>query len=146
VKSLLVLLLVGSSLPACYDPETTDCTVTCGAPDECASGQICDPDGYCAVPEVAGQCVDKTVEKVALEIHIDGDGTVSLDGVGDCDSRTAKDRTCSFAIAPNQSRRLRALPNGEKDFKEWSSACSGDSATCELTPVMELTRVGAKFE
>lgn len=142
MKSLHVLVVVGASLGGCYDPETVDCTVTCSAPDDCASGQVCDPDGYCTAPEIAGQCV----AKVALEIHIDGDGTVSLDGVGDCDSRTAKDHTCSFAVLPHQSRRLRALPNGDRDFKQWSSACSGETATCELTPVMELTRVGAKFE
>jgi hypothetical protein len=136
--SLLAIALV----TGCYAPETLDCTVTCSAAGECASDQVCGSDGFCAAPEVAGQCV----APVALEIKIDGDGTVMLAGIGDCDSRTAKDRTCTFMVAPNQRRQLSAMPNGDRDFKEWSSACAGETATCEVTPVTDLTRVGAKFE
>jgi hypothetical protein len=135
-------LLAIAMLVGCYDPETVDCTVTCTAADECASDQVCGSDGFCAAPEVAGQCV----APVALEIKIDGDGTVSLADVGDCDSRTAKDRTCTFMVTPNQRRQLSAMPNGDKDFKEWSAACAGETATCEVTPVTDVTRVGAKFE
>jgi hypothetical protein len=138
MRSLLGLVL----LSACYDPDTVDCTITCSAADECAEGQVCDSDGFCAAPEIAGRCV----ESVALEVHIDGDGKVSLDGIGECDSRTADDRTCTFSVHANQPRRLRAVPYDDRSFESWSSACSGETATCELTPVMELTRVGAKFD
>jgi hypothetical protein len=139
VKSslLAIALLLG-----CYDPETLDCTVTCAGAGECASDQVCGPDGFCASPEVAGQCV----APVALEIHIDGDGTVSLAGVGECNSRTATADTCTFMVTPNQRRQLAAIPNGDKDFRSWSSACAGETATCEVTPVTDVTRVGAKFE
>ncbi|MEJ7599814.1 MAG: hypothetical protein WKG01_18050 [Kofleriaceae bacterium] len=50
-RAVLVLLL-----PACYAPDLRDCTVTCVAATDCASGQVCGPDSYCASPQVAGNC------------------------------------------------------------------------------------------
>jgi hypothetical protein len=49
-------LLVGSFLAGCYQPTLRDCTVTCRGADECASGQVCGSDGWCAAPDVAGTC------------------------------------------------------------------------------------------
>jgi hypothetical protein len=135
-------LLAIAMLMGCYDPETVDCTVTCAAANECASDQVCGADGFCAAPEVAGQCV----APVALEIKIDGDGSVTLAGVGACDSRTAPGDTCTFMVTPNQRRQLAAMPNGEKDFRSWSEACAGETTICEITPVTDVTRVGARFE
>lgn len=129
-------------LAACYDPATTDCTVTCSGADDCANGQTCGSDGYCAGPDVAGDCV----EPVELSIEIAGDGIVAIDGIGECNSRTAPSHRCIYMVPPNQPRGLAATPNGDKDFKEWTSTCVGETATCVITPVTDLTRVGAKFE
>jgi len=41
---------------ACYDPELRDCTVTCHGKHDCAEGQVCGSDGYCAAPDVANKC------------------------------------------------------------------------------------------
>ena len=43
-------------LPACYAPEIRDCTVICAAASDCADGQVCGTDQFCASPRVAGNC------------------------------------------------------------------------------------------
>ena len=40
----------------CYDPALRDCTVTCAGAGDCASGQVCGADHFCAAPSVAGTC------------------------------------------------------------------------------------------
>jgi hypothetical protein len=40
----------------CYAPELHDCTVECTRAADCASGQMCGSDGWCARPEAAGRC------------------------------------------------------------------------------------------
>lgn len=143
-RSVLALATLAGCLfaAACYDPATTDCTVTCQAADDCAKGQTCGSDGFCASPDVAGECV----EPVELSIEIEGDGSVAIAGIGDCNSRTAPDHRCIYLVPPNQERALSATPNGDKDFKHWTSTCVGETAMCVVTPVTDLTRVGAKFE
>jgi hypothetical protein len=51
IAALAALVLAG-----CYDPALRDCKVTCHGAGECASGQVCGNDGFCASPEVAGTC------------------------------------------------------------------------------------------
>lgn len=143
-SAFLITSLVGclaGVVGGCYDPTTADCTVTCGGADECASDQICGSDGYCAAPEIAGHCAP-----VALEIVLDGDGVVTLDGIGECDSRSATDSRCVYMVPPNQPRLLSAMPHGDEDFRQWTAACVGATSTCEITPVTDVTRVGAKFD
>jgi len=50
------LVLAGALLAGCYQPSLRDCTVSCHAAGDCASGQICGSDGWCAAPDVAGTC------------------------------------------------------------------------------------------
>lgn len=140
IASLLGCL--AGCLAGCYDPETPDCTITCEGADQCADGQTCGSDGYCAAPDVAGRCV----APVALEIVIDGDGVVTLAGIGECDSRSATDDMCIYMVIPNQPHELSATPNGDDDFQRWTAACVGETATCAITPVTDVTRVGAKFD
>jgi len=139
VRASLVAI---ATLAACYDPATTDCTVTCTSPDECANGQTCGSDGFCAAVDVAGGCV----EPVELSIEIAGDGTVAIDGIGECNSRTAPSHRCIYRVPPNQPRDLEATPNGDKDFKHWTSTCVGETATCVITPVRYRSRLGAECE
>ena len=42
--------------PACYSPDLRDCTVSCVAATDCAAGQVCGSDRFCAAPEIAGRC------------------------------------------------------------------------------------------
>jgi hypothetical protein len=48
--------LVSVVLVGCYQPAIRDCTVTCEGQGDCASGQVCGTDGFCASPELAGHC------------------------------------------------------------------------------------------
>jgi hypothetical protein len=54
----LVAVLVAMLAAGCYDPDVRDCTIRCDEKhtDSCAEGQVCDRDGWCAAPDVAGRC------------------------------------------------------------------------------------------
>lgn len=140
----LVGLAALATAAGCYDPEIVDCSVACQAADECADGQVCGADGYCAAPEVAGRCQGQEPARVALEVTIDGDGRVAIDGLGTCDS--SHSRLCMFTVLQNQRYRLKAIAGDDRSFESWSSACAGDAETCDVTPVSARTRVGAEFE
>jgi hypothetical protein len=136
-------------LSACYEPSARDCTLECEAPDECADGQVCGADGYCAAPAVAGTCNPNgdsaEPQIVSLIVTIAGKGKVSIDKVGTCDSETSGG-TCMFDVTPGVMRSLKAIENKDREFISWTSLCSGSTMTCTVTPVMALTYVGAKFE
>lgn len=144
------LALVGLALVGCYDPKAVDCTISCAAANECADGQVCGSDGFCASPSAAGHCGGPDggtpPSLVSLVITIAGPGKVTIDGVGLCDSDTAQNGACMFSVRAGTVLTLVAAPLGDKDFQEWSAACHGKDATCMLTPVMALTQVGAKFD
>lgn len=40
------------AITGCYQPELRDCTVHCAAATDCTGGQVCRPDGWCAMPSV----------------------------------------------------------------------------------------------
>ncbi|HEY5938375.1 MAG TPA: hypothetical protein VIU61_27170 [Kofleriaceae bacterium] len=50
------LIALGIVVAGCYEPTLSDCTVECGASADCANGQVCGTDGFCAAPGVAGSC------------------------------------------------------------------------------------------
>src|SRR4051812_37357316 len=82
----------------CYDPQEVDCTVSCAAANECAQGQVCGTDGFCAAPGIAGHCggPDGGTQRVSLRVAIDGPGKISIDGVGSCDDM-APNHACVFS-------------------------------------------------
>lgn len=49
--------LAATLLASCYSPDVRDCTVSCAAETECATGQVCGSDGFCARPAYAGSCL-----------------------------------------------------------------------------------------
>lgn len=53
---LAVALGIAGAVPACYSPDLRDCVVACTAASDCATGQVCGADRFCAAPSVAGQC------------------------------------------------------------------------------------------
>jgi uncharacterized repeat protein (TIGR02543 family) len=71
------------AIPAagCYAPSVRDCTVTCEAATDCATGQVCGPDGYCAAPGVTGTCAradaDATADADAATIDARGDAAIA---------------------------------------------------------------------
>lgn len=145
MKTALATLLLAA---ACYEPQARDCTLECEAADECAEGQVCGPDGFCAAADVAGNCNaangDET-SMVTLIVTIEGKGKVVVDRVGTCDS-DSPEGMCTFDVLPGVMRQLAAIQlKDDREFISWTSTCSGTTTTCSLTPVT-LTHVGAKFE
>lgn len=47
----LIGMVITHLVVACYQPETIDCTLRCGAPTDCADGQSCS-NGWCAADGV----------------------------------------------------------------------------------------------
>lgn len=146
--SLLALSLLAV---ACYEPEAIDCTVSCSGPDECADGQVCGADGFCAAPSVAGHCTgqdngeSQPASLVMLEVYLDGEGKIVVESVGECDERSASDDRCVFSVTPNVPRELRAIRGDDSDLEHWFGACAGETPVCTVTPTTSVTRVGAKF-
>jgi hypothetical protein len=145
LKHAALILVVA----ACYDPESINCTVSCAAADECAEGQVCGSDGLCAAPDVAGHCngtdAGTNADVVMLRIVIEGQGKVTIEGTGLCDSDVADNGTCLFSVTSGIARELRASGHHGAKFAGWSSGCRGSNSSCAITPVMSLTLVGARF-
>ncbi|MCE9576941.1 MAG: hypothetical protein K8W52_27590 [Deltaproteobacteria bacterium] len=55
-RGWLVCAAVAAPLAGCYQPVLRDCTVTCGAVTDCATGQRCAADGFCVGQDVVGTC------------------------------------------------------------------------------------------
>jgi hypothetical protein len=146
-------VIVFAILAGCYDPGAVNCTVSCEGSGECATGQVCGSDGFCAAPDVAGTC--STAGSGAggparLEIAIMGKGTVTVDDVGDCDSEESSGSgpggKCTFMVPMGVPRTLEAVEAHAKEFQFWSQACLGTAHSCTVTPILASTTVGARFE
>lgn len=91
---LLGRTLVLASLAAstsCYEPALRDCTLACTTGDDCAAGQICGSDRFCAAPELAGHCFTRPVR----------DGGAIVDGDDhDDDGMTGVDSGVPVDAAP----------------------------------------------
>lgn len=176
VLSWLVLAVPVIAVPAaagCYAPELRDCAVSCTAAADCAPGQVCGADAWCAEPSIAGQCsalslvdagasgdapADAALPRVdafvppsdappayALTIKIGGRGRVLVDGLGQCD-HSAPGQTCSFPVALGVELVLTAIPLPDTQFDKWSGGpCAGQDETCQLIPILLTTFVEAKF-
>lgn len=166
--AILRLVVAALALGACYAPELRDCVVTCASSEDCAPGQACGADAWCAAPAMAGRCespdggatldaavasdaVTSTVDAardapalVALVVQIGGRGRVTIAGVGSC-ADTAPGHQCMFAVTAGVARVLVAEGTGEDEFERWTGACTGQGATCTLTPIAATT-TQAKFK
>jgi len=154
------LVVVVGGLTACYSPELRDCTVSCAAAMDCAGGQVCGSDGFCASPEVAGRCAgtDGSVAADArvlpildasltgeLRLKITGKGTLELVGLGTCDPEQHPD-DCTYPVTLGVALTLHASPHSDHTFETWTSvACGGQGATCVTTPILPVTDIAAKF-
>ena len=142
---MLRLASVLAVLTGCYAPELTDCTVTCGAPDECAGAQVCNSAGLCAAEGVtcAGAAPDAPTAMIALKVHVEGTGKVVVAGVGECND----DRDCTWQV-PVAMVRLDALEvDSDSPFEKWTTTNCGSAPqvpTCTFSP-NAATTVGAKF-
>jgi hypothetical protein len=152
--------------------------VSCTAANDCASGQVCGSDRFCAAPDLAGRCasfpkddggtpippthdagVIVDAEAVIppdaapdapttrqLHIKIDGQGGVSVLGVGICDSGPPQNGDCTFIVLLTAPVHAEAFPHSDWRFDKWTQGpCDGDeSRTCDFTPT-GTTNLNAKF-
>jgi hypothetical protein len=152
--------LVALAAPVgCYAPSLRDCTVSCEATSDCASGQVCGDDGLCAVPEVAGRCATIEVDAgttvdagadaapdgpplVTLVVQIDGKGSVDVAGRGVCSSEIQRGR-CMYDIPFGVAQRVEAIAiDNRQPFVGWTSlACAGQGAVCTVVPLTATTVV-----
>ena len=155
--AILKLLLL-SLIPACYSPDLRDCTVSCVGAADCAGGQVCSAEHYCAASGVscavtpladapradtmaldAPPPVDAPPPSGNLHVRIMDKGTVEVGGVGTC----AMD--CTYTVLLGGALELVARPGENRELERWSGACAGADDTCTLVPVQPLTEVSAKF-
>jgi len=156
MKTLIRLhqfLLVLAILSGCYAPDLRDCTVTCGGATECASGQVCGADGFCAAPGVAGTCgaggVDASVDAgqtVMVRVMVMGNGQVDIPGAGTCGMTGPPD--CVMQVPKNAHVVATAVTHDtNKPFDKWNSiTCAGQDESCEFTAVLSVTTIVAKFK
>jgi len=148
------------ALAGCYSPTVLDCTVSCGSPHDCVSGQICGNDGLCATPEVAGRCGglrDAGLPRdaagsdgsaiISLHVQITGKGSVFVEGRGTCSSMDPQRGDCIFGIPLDVAQTVEALAiEPDQAFTSWTSVtCNGPNARCTFIPVA-ATVITAKFE
>lgn len=134
------LLLVLAILSGCYSPDIRDCTVSCSSADECAGGQVCNAQGYCADEGVTcgNSAVDAGDNRVMLRVQVSGDGRVDVVGATSCGGDGPND--CMIPVPKG-----RVTLNAVGDFDRWTTGCTSGSSTCSVTVNAPIT-VGAKFE
>jgi hypothetical protein len=147
-------VLVASA--ACYAPDVRDCKVTCDRTLDCADGQVCGSDRFCAAPGASGTCgssatIDASMTPpdapfhppdaqatVELQIMIMGNGSVELTGGGTCTT------SCTLAAPFGVVATLYAVPDPKQQFDRWETLpCAGQPTTCTfvaLAPAMIAVR------
>lgn len=154
--------LIGATTAAsgCYSPELKDCVVACMNAADCAPGQACGDDGWCAGGEQAGQCEDPGGEPPVpmgdeLRVVIEGQGQVEMETSSlagppmkeTCTSSTAAGTTCTYPMPAGMWATLRQKEGGGWLFDGWASpGCTfGKPKSCLVRTGMGSTVVGAKF-
>ena len=153
----------------CYSPELRDCTLTCAAASDCADGQVCGSDHFCAAPGIAGSCsslpgdagsgnrdagtggakIDARPDApthAVLAISIEGKGRVIVQGIGTCDEAGPQNGHCAFLVPVDIPLTAQAQAYLGQRFEKWTTAvCAATStSTCTFTP-MVATTLGVKF-
>lgn len=133
-------------LAACYDPVVLDCAVECAGPRDCAGGQVCGDDHFCAAPEVAGTCTDGTAQMRILRVIVEGRGlVVSADDSIACEAEGNQPSDCPFEVPAGDVALLAIDTHPEFRFVGWSGTSCGESPSCTVS-VAESTVIGARFE
>jgi len=117
----LVLAGVAAS-SSCYAPELRDCTLACTTGDDCAEGQVCGSDRFCAAPDLAGRCFMRPVRDAG--VPIDGDDDVS--GV---DSGTPVDAAPPVDAPPDDPTGTVTVMTSGKGYVD-----VGGHGTCDSDP------------
>jgi len=134
--AVLIRALAVLALASCYDPELRDCVVTCAGSDDCADGQVCGADRFCAAPDVS--CT--AAQQVALHVTVMGQGKVNVDNVGTCTS------DCTWMVTKGTAVEMHAVPtSGGHPFVRWTMPpwCMTNT-DCSVTPTAP-TNAAAMF-
>ncbi|HEY6177064.1 MAG TPA: hypothetical protein VIX73_21555 [Kofleriaceae bacterium] len=165
---VLTAIAAAALLAGCYEPALRDCTVSCQAPGDCASGQVCGADRMCAAPEIAGHCAriapdagaspDARLEPapdarpdasptVRLTVMVMGKGSVVIDGTTTCSSLDPQRGNCAYDVAPGIAITAQAMAiQLDQTFTRWTSeTCGGEPARCTFTPDA-ATVISARFD
>ncbi len=142
---------IGLGLGGCYAPDLRDCTVTCSAAGDCAGGQVCGADGFCAARDVAGSCGGGALDagldaapRVMLHVVVMGTGRVDVVGASSCGDTGAYD--CLISVPKGRVTLDAVVTVGDKPFDRWTTPnCTGQTSTCMFTANTSTT-VGAKFK
>lgn len=170
-RSAAAIVMLASG---CYSPDVRDCTVLCSAVTDCATGQICGSDHLCASPEIAGQCstlphdagagdrdggmadaklpVDAMPDAppdaaptAVLHVQIEGQGRVTVEGVGMCDAAGPQMGNCMFVVALAAELTATAVDYPGWTFDKWTTVpCITEPRICTFTPIA-MTDLTAKF-
>ena len=158
----------------CYEPTLRDCTLTCTAPSDCADGQVCGSDRLCAAPEIAGRCsslpgnagstdrdagidaatlpdarpdaAPDAATHVPIAISIEGQGRVTVQGIGNCDKSGPQNGSCMFLVPVQQVITTQAQPYEGQRFDKWTTPiCQATTGTsCTFVSASPVS-VGVKF-
>jgi hypothetical protein len=156
-------------LAGCYEPQLVDCTIRCSGAADCASGQVCGADHFCAAPDIADHCSSVTAVIDAgvivdgagakpdarpdappppdapthgqLHVTIEGGkGRVTVDGVGTCTS------DCTYSVPLHMPLTAHAVGEDDWHFEKWTDGpCIGQLENCAFTPTL-VVAVTAKFK
>jgi hypothetical protein len=164
VRRCVCLLLAG--LGACYQPGYRDCATTCVVDDDCAPGQVCGPDRWCAGPAMAGKCgrhdgkpdggdehdaasgsPDGALENGTLHLIVEGKGRIEADLAWiTCEGTSPEEPAeCSFDVELGTSLILTAVEiHHHWTFEGWAhDGCVSDGPACALeveAPVIVTAR------
>jgi len=160
--AMIAALLVAG----CYGPEVRDCTVSCASASDCATGQTCGEDGWCAAPDVAGSCaartdapdarpVDAAIDGAAsdagvaqLHVIVAGRGKVVVDPLGvECIGYAGVPGDCLFDVSPGATEMLLPVETTPSSaFAGWTTDnCAEAASSCTVTMEPPVTLVGARF-
>lgn len=156
LKHLAAALLL--LVPACYEPQWQDCAVRCSSSEDCAPGQACGAQGYCASPDRA--CTPAIADarppdsrkpddkpKGQLRVQTSAGGRISIGGAGTCDTAPPHNGDCLLSVTLGEQQEVRAIPDSGYLFKRWTSpTCGVAGEICFFVPLGPLTEVRALFQ
>lgn len=155
-------------LASCYEPQLVDCTIRCSGESDCATGQVCGTDHFCAAPDIADHCSSVTALTDAgvivdganakpdarpdapppdapthgsLRVQIEGGkGVVTIPNAGTCND------DCTYLVPLQMPLTAHAVGEDDWHFEKWTAGpCVGQLENCAFTPTL-VVGVTAKFK
>ena len=139
-----VLALCAAS-SACYTPELRDCTLACSAATDCADGQLCGADGFCAGPELAGRCPTHGTRDASVGATGDASGGGSGSGGGGGQLVDAGVPPDAPPDAPSNGLLTISIGGHGRVIVQNVGTCEYEDAPCQLSVPLDQDVVLAGF-